>query len=422
MVIAKKSEKGQAIIVIVIGFIVILGFVGLAIDGGMVYSDRRNAQNAADASALAGGGAAALSLENSHVFWSQWSCPSDNRIQAAISAAQTAAISRAAGNLFTIGTNAATGNYVTVQCGSTTNGAGYTDKYFDVTVHISTTTRTNFVQVVIGNRGIPSQVEAVTRVRPRHPIAWGNAIVALNPSGCAGQNNGTGFHGNPGTEVWGGGVLSNGCLQMDGAASTWIQQPWNATYGSECSKCDFVTGPITTTQNALTPGLTPDKLTSDDYTLPEPDCTNRWVSGIGGDLSPGLYCVNGDLTIHNDTTGSGITIYVTGKLTINGNVTVKLSALRGNEPGVNGAVPGVLFFIPQSNPGPVKLNGTSDSLFSGAVYAPGASVDLTGTGNTESYNCQIIGWNVTAGGNAATGIHYDDAIAANQPSSLDLQH
>jgi Flp pilus assembly protein TadG len=54
----KKSEVGQAMIFIVIGFIVILGFVGLAIDGGMVFSDRRHAQNAADASSLAAGGKA----------------------------------------------------------------------------------------------------------------------------------------------------------------------------------------------------------------------------------------------------------------------------------------------------------------------------------------------------------------------------
>ena len=50
----KKNERGQAIVIIAVVFIVLLGFAGLAIDAGMVYSDRRNAQNAADASSLAG--------------------------------------------------------------------------------------------------------------------------------------------------------------------------------------------------------------------------------------------------------------------------------------------------------------------------------------------------------------------------------
>jgi Flp pilus assembly protein TadG len=48
-------EKGQSMVLIVLGIFVLFGFTALAIDGGMVYSDRRNAQNAADAAALAAG-------------------------------------------------------------------------------------------------------------------------------------------------------------------------------------------------------------------------------------------------------------------------------------------------------------------------------------------------------------------------------
>jgi hypothetical protein len=48
-----KSEKGQAIILIAFGIIALIGFTALAIDGGRVFSDRRNAQNAADTAALA---------------------------------------------------------------------------------------------------------------------------------------------------------------------------------------------------------------------------------------------------------------------------------------------------------------------------------------------------------------------------------
>ena len=48
-----ESQKGQALILIAFGIIALIGFTALAVDGGRVFSDRRNAQNAADTSALA---------------------------------------------------------------------------------------------------------------------------------------------------------------------------------------------------------------------------------------------------------------------------------------------------------------------------------------------------------------------------------
>ncbi len=47
------SQKGQALILIAFGIVALIGFTALAVDGGRVFSDRRNAQNAADTSALA---------------------------------------------------------------------------------------------------------------------------------------------------------------------------------------------------------------------------------------------------------------------------------------------------------------------------------------------------------------------------------
>src|SRR5512141_3125363 len=49
-----SSQRGQVLIIFVFVIIVLIGFVGLAVDGGNVYADRRHAQNAADAAALLG--------------------------------------------------------------------------------------------------------------------------------------------------------------------------------------------------------------------------------------------------------------------------------------------------------------------------------------------------------------------------------
>ena len=48
----KKSEKGQALILIVIAIVGLIGLTALAVDGGMAYSERRQSQNAADSAAL----------------------------------------------------------------------------------------------------------------------------------------------------------------------------------------------------------------------------------------------------------------------------------------------------------------------------------------------------------------------------------
>ena len=60
MMIKHESEKGQAIVFLVLGLVVFMGFVALAIDGGMAFADRRHSQNGSDAASLAGGGEAAL--------------------------------------------------------------------------------------------------------------------------------------------------------------------------------------------------------------------------------------------------------------------------------------------------------------------------------------------------------------------------
>jgi len=56
MIIAKfsSSERGQTIIIFVLGMLIVIGFIALVIDGGNLYWQRRMAQNAADAGALAG--------------------------------------------------------------------------------------------------------------------------------------------------------------------------------------------------------------------------------------------------------------------------------------------------------------------------------------------------------------------------------
>src|SRR6476469_3172241 len=48
-----RKVRGQVAVVIAVAMVVLIAFVGLAIDGGSMYAQRRTAQNVSDSAALA---------------------------------------------------------------------------------------------------------------------------------------------------------------------------------------------------------------------------------------------------------------------------------------------------------------------------------------------------------------------------------
>jgi Tfp pilus assembly protein PilX len=57
-----QTPRGQVLVIVSLGFVVLIGMLGLAIDGGRGYWERRQAQNAADHAALAAAWASCHSL------------------------------------------------------------------------------------------------------------------------------------------------------------------------------------------------------------------------------------------------------------------------------------------------------------------------------------------------------------------------
>jgi uncharacterized membrane protein len=165
-----KEEKGQAMVLLVLAFIVLLGFTALAIDGGMVYSDRRTSQNAADAASLAGAGEAGaqIRLAGAAAIKENWNCAmfTSGSVWTAIT---QAAISSAANNSFTISALSTTPgpsdiDYVYVLCNPKTPGP----PYLDVQVKIKKQTETSFAHFVYSGP-LENQVDAVSRVYPPPP-------------------------------------------------------------------------------------------------------------------------------------------------------------------------------------------------------------------------------------------------------------
>ncbi len=49
-----KREDGQSLVIVALGMVAFIAILALVIDGGNAYAAKRQAQNAADAGALAG--------------------------------------------------------------------------------------------------------------------------------------------------------------------------------------------------------------------------------------------------------------------------------------------------------------------------------------------------------------------------------
>jgi hypothetical protein len=214
------------------------------------------------------------------------------------------------------------------------------------------------------------------------------------------------FHGTSYTLLYGK-AISNGCLRSVGThtvESSGVE--YVGEYDNKNSKVKIIPDPYQVA----------DKVSVD---VAAPNCADPAAHNVDGknffngdvSLEPGLYCISGDVTInaHDILKGDDVTLYfIDGKLTINGGSTVQLSAPYAPGVDVSPALSNILFYVPAEvdkkgnmSGEVVKINGNSDSYFSGVIYAPGSEVEFLGTSYTEgAQTTQIIGWDVRVGGTA----------------------
>jgi hypothetical protein len=433
--IGRSGEKGQVMVFLSLVLVGLLGFTALALDGGMLFSDRRHAQNAADSASLAGASAAAYYMRSNNVNYNAFICGTSGAVYTE-AAAEIEAINRAASNDYVIDNDISDNHGVSLQC-EITDMLSYLDKHIDVTTKITRDTTSNFAHLFY-NGPLRNEVEAVTRVYPPAPLAFGKAIVALNKSGCSGNNNGVIFSGSSNTTVTGGGVWSNGCLTGNGTGFTVTVN--NGGVGFAGSS----TGTLTNINPS--PAYIPSTIPDYSTVVEEPDCSglpNRTVPNSGDatlqpgiydkikwtggalTLSPGLYCVIGSQGVSisgGSLIGDGVTIFLTdGGVTINGNVTPVDLRAPEESPDPLPALAGVLMFLAEGNSETITVTGNSTSFYLGTVYAPDGDLYFSGTSGTNpTFNTQLIGNNVEVSGGATIDINFNDDENFEQPPYMDL--
>ena len=390
-----SGERGQALILIVFGLIVMIGLTGLAVDGGMAYSDRRKAQNAADNAALA----AAL-----------------ERVRGGV--VQTVADTSALTNGFD---NNGTTNTVTVTEVDSTHCPFFgTGK--DITVKITSVINAYFGPV-IGIRQMHNTVQATARSCDAYvgPLFNGNAIVALTPGGI-----GFDAAGNPAWNVLGGGIFSNSSsspsVRCKGASD--VSAPSVTAVGVIALQCSNSVGSSTSGaaqyQYADYAGLLPRSPAcngtaslQNGYWVPESGADGSKVAFNGNMVfGAGLYCVtNSPGPYHGAISGTGVTFFI-----MPSNFSMKFNG-GGNltaTPPLSGEYQGLLIFsAPQLSGGvlqntqsiDLRGNGTAD--IKGSIIMPSASVTMFGNSNSNGLQTQVIGYNVDSGGTSNIYINYN---------------
>jgi hypothetical protein len=433
----QSSEQGQALVLLVLSMVVLLGFTALAIDGGMVYSDRRHVQNAADAASLAGGGAAALYLDNHYVTYQNWDHCNNANISNSRLAAENAAVSRAADNSYLIDHDVSDKNGAEATCHEYDNGS-WVEKYIDIQTLVTADTDTAFAHFVFSG-ALRNSVEAVARIRPRSPIVFGNAIVALRED-CPNTNTGgVHFDGTSDVVVTGGGIFSNACMKATGNVGVDVTGGEITCTGDDCY------------QQSGGPSLSPApssgnvNLPPSSYVIPAPDCSAVPTRGThsgsgtinpgrydkikinGGDvltMNPGLYCLSGNFAATGGTiSGNGVTLYFTdGGFYVSGGVEIFLNAPPARSCAYcPPALPGVLIYLAQGNDNNVTLLGTSDSQYMGTVFAPNGMIEAGGSSSELSeIHAQLIGDTVKVHGTTSVVVNFDGEENYQVPPRLEL--
>jgi len=378
----------------ILAALAIIGLVCLtavSVDGGLAYLDRRSAQNAADAAALA----AALTKVRSGDWLS-------------------AGLGRAASNGHN---NDGTTN--TVELHNPPISGPYSGNNEYIQVVITSQVNTYFAPVV-GITEVTNKVEAVARARPgsTEPMFLGNAIVSLDPDDCRAFDSG----GNSDLEARGGGIhVNSNChgsaFRQHGNGRVWTDHSITVVGGATYDNGDVTPQPST--------GASP----LPDIIYPNPTCTGNAVKtgntlspgtvdgafppGGVTHLSPGIFCITGDFTMHgnDDITGSGVVLVLqSGGITLNGNSYVNLSA------PTSGPFAGLLIYLPPGNTSTARINGTNDSRFTGSILAPSAHIILNGTGAADGFNSQVIGNTVEWSGTGDAVIRYLDGLNYDAPT------
>lgn len=477
-----NSQKGQALILIAFGIVALIGFTALAVDGGRVFSDRRNAQNAADTSALA---AALAELHEKPIGF------------------EAEGLARAASNGYE---NDADSQVTVVFCNTVQSSSNPctglppgADPSEYIRVEIISDVPMTFARV-LGREFVTNRVEAITRVQgtpktgPFNAGAGlysvrnenvddcfqvnGSADLTLHDTGifvnCSGNSalflNGTadiamdanaevaGCVNDPNFPIEGTGQIDCGVAQQIVNENTFASVPTTLPTPT-CTTPGSMSG------NNLNPGYFNSNVSISSNTTLNPGtyCFNGKLSLIAGSsigssgavkmvLSSDLdlkgtannfqdlevYTNNSDFVVFGDFTANRFRFFGRGDSTFGvqsgsftsgdayiyseaGEIDIQAqAAVTIHAPPQGDTFGGILMYMPWSNPNDFVLNGGSNSTWYGTVLVPHADVTYNGDAGFELYG-QVIGYTFKINGGGHSDIYFDSSVTYAPPNDPTIE-
>jgi hypothetical protein len=400
-----KDEEGQVLPFTALCLVLLMGCMALSADVGVMFYDRRNAQTAADAAAVAG----AL----------------DYQYNQSISSAQAAAWAASQKDGFTNGAN---GTTVTVNppplSGPEQGVPGY------VEVIISQVEPTFFARV-LGKNSVTVQARAVAGVGGGalgcftidNLSPWGQLGIAgsgvgnLN-TGCA-VNDGGRLTLSGTDKISGTTIADDGDTECgDGTSGANADCATMSTGTSVTNNGGTVVNPLAALTAPADPG-TPQKVTlaagstpssllpNTAYTLTVPTQNPvNWntATTVTVNLStPGVYFIDGindqnpsNGNINLNIVGSGVTIIMNeGSIATAANLTWNLTAPTSSP--LTGVPAGMALWIPTTNPEYMQMSGLQSGSIKGTIYAATSYFAISTSGSL------ILNSNVILGGLSYSG-------------------
>jgi Flp pilus assembly protein TadG len=426
-----RSQKGQAAVLLILTMVVLLGFTALAVDGGRLYSDRRHAQNAADAAALTG----ALQKANKQ---------SDAVVLQAL---------RASANR---------NGYNDQQVSGEVSGP-FNDlygKYYLVSTIITSTIDATFAQFIYGGP-LQNKVKAVARVYISQPALPGFAIITMGDCTAEGgaQAELSGGGNNGAIETYQGGIFLNAPenpgnqCSIDTSTSTLSVgiAAYDGAHIASVGSVDY-SGVSKVYPTPIDTGMNFGEPINDPLEdLPEPVCTaNGSVAGGvyhpgryggpgqpsigGGHYQPGIYCISGNVHLSGSEVidGDGVVLYfINGGLNFTGNAGMRITAPTSSnclgtsgDPTASCTFKGIAVFLARNNASTFEVRGNGGDAIHGLIYGIRATVQARGGGvdpDDTSVVGQIIARRVYGDGNGSFIVIFNENETFIKEPSLSLE-